>query len=604
MLADQSNKLRSTERGSQDSLSLLSVDMAAEGCTMERLVEEVVGRNVGLVSIVNTGLNAGVTRRETGWPQHGHIRHDSVCGGLVLHYHHTLRVQELQNLSSSQFPGVWVSVAGSPVLGETKERITVIGIFSCAEVTGLESHLSDCMDRVREKLGAEVEVVVGGNQSLEQTPTSPKSLESMVWMCPGPGQFLLHSPTLHLRPELVTDLGRGAVLGSLRPTGCSVCSVGFRSETELLEHRMTSEHKRKLILQLFQQQKPSLTKSPHSLGLEVSLVGEEAGVVQRVEGLVEVEAEPGQERQFQLQLRNVREAEEVGGSLLPGIVVQQVAVPRGGGVVRLSDEHGVTGQDTKIRIRYSKRYKINVTCSSQYVGQHKVSIVIIFYHDSFSEPMPTADNPDAKQVSMMVVDVAVKVQTTELVAMLPLEPYTPRPRTIEYWRARETVKGHIPPTVFTEESDFLVTRLPLGNYPLNELRSKLIGARFQGSADTVEEQKHLDKARKLLETELDAKNYSEKFQLLLHCEQWTEERDMRYFDMSGVEMKLERSTGLVVLCVPGLQEQRPSVLRGDKLYIRETDGGRLVEYEAFVHQVLYCAVLVCVCEVLCVLVCV
>ena len=59
----------------------------------------------------------------------------------------------------------------------------------------------------------------------------------------------------------------------------------------------------------------------------------------------------------------------------------------------------------------------------------------------------------------------------------------------------------------------------------------------------------------------------------------------RHFDMSGVDLKLEASSGLVVLEVPGLQEGRPSLLKGDKMYLREAASNKMVEYEAFVHQV-------------------
>jgi hypothetical protein len=77
----------------------------------------------------------------------------------------------------------------------------------------------------------------------------------------------------------------------------------------------------------------------------------------------------------------------------------------------------------------------------------------------------------------------------------------------------------------------------------------------------------------------------ERFQLMLHCEQFQEQRDVRHFDMAGVELRLEPSSGLLVLEVAGLQEGRPRVLRGDKLYLREASSNRMVEYEAFVHQV-------------------
>ena len=146
----------------------------------------------------------------------------------------------------------------------------------------------------------------------------------------------------------------------------------------------------------------------------------------------------------------------------------QIAVPSGGvGVVELEDEHGVTtDEETMIRISHNKRYKIQVTACSQDVGERRIPIVIVFYHDTYSELAPVAEGAEEeKLVSLMAVEAVVRVHTPELEAMLPLQPYVARERRVEYWRARETVKGHTPAQVFQEEADYLVTKLPWGTTP-------------------------------------------------------------------------------------------------------------------------------------------
>ena len=45
--------------------------------------------------------------------------------------------------------------------------------------------------------------------------------------------------------------------------------------------------------------------------------------------------------------------------------------------------------------------------------------------------------------------------------------------------------------------------------------------------DTVEEQAQLAKCLALLQGPLEPENYAERFQLLLHMEQWQEQRDIR-----------------------------------------------------------------------------
>jgi hypothetical protein len=309
-------------RGPQDALSLLSVDLGT--CSLASLVQEVAARQPGLVAIVNTGLNSGVTRRGSAWPQFSQVRQDSVCGGLLVHWHHKLRVEEVVSLASPDFPGVWLTVGGSPLVGGGRDRVTVVGIVSCSqEVTGLEEHLASCVTKVRERFGQEVEVVVGGNRVLDRGAAGPV-LQQLTWSSPGERQFLLHSPSLPLVPEGVAGLGRGALLCSLRPTGCTVCSLGFHSEQELVKHRLTPEHRRAMVLASFGGKLSSLTQSPHSLGLEVTLHQEGVeGVSQEEGGLLTVITQPGLQRRFQLQLRNLREAPPIDGQK-QGIVITQV----------------------------------------------------------------------------------------------------------------------------------------------------------------------------------------------------------------------------------------------------------------------------------------
>ena len=112
-------------------------------------------------------------------------------------------------------------------------------------------------------------------------------------------------------------------------------------------------------------------------------------------------------------------------------------------MVELSDEHGITGDQevevTRIRIKFSKRYKVSVRCQSNDVGELKVPVVVVFYHDALSEEVVGEEDEIGMMTSIMVVELLVRTQTPELVAMLPTEPFIPRPRTIEVWRSRETV---------------------------------------------------------------------------------------------------------------------------------------------------------------------
>lgn len=102
--------------------------------------------------------------------------------------------------------------------------------------------------------------------------------------------------------------------------------------------------------------------------------------------------------------------------------------------------------------------------------------------------------------------------------------------------------------------------------------------------------KDVAKIQSQLKTELSWRNYEEKLRLLLHLEELQMEQDIRHYDLESVPMILdpkERNPQLLILEVPGVAENRPSVLRGDHLYaIPTSDQGQdAITYKGFVHRV-------------------
>ena len=80
------------------------------------------------------------------------------------------------------------------------------------------------------------------------------------------------------------------------------------------------------------------------------------------------------------------------------------------------------------------------------------------------------------------------------------------------------VKALLPPQVQLQDQDYLVVKLPLGNYKLGEAKKKLIAGRLQGGADTMEEEQQLNKIKELVNQPLTGENYADRWQFLLHCE--------------------------------------------------------------------------------------
>ena len=94
-----------------------------------------------------------------------------------------------------------------------------------------------------------------------------------------------------------------------------------------------------------------------------------------------------------------------------------------GGVVALSDEHGITGDQEveaiRLRIKFGKRYKLSVRCQSNHVGELKVPVFVVFYHDALSDNVEDEDkdedeeDPMPKIRSIMVVELLLRTQTSK-----------------------------------------------------------------------------------------------------------------------------------------------------------------------------------------------
>uniref|UniRef100_A0AAY4B6J4 RNA helicase n=1 Tax=Denticeps clupeoides TaxID=299321 RepID=A0AAY4B6J4_9TELE len=95
--------------------------------------------------------------------------------------------------------------------------------------------------------------------------------------------------------------------------------------------------------------------------------------------------------------------------------------------------------------------------------------------------------------------------------------------------------------------------------------------------------------RSLLESPLTFQNYTERFQLLLHLEEVQMHVDIKRYDMEDVPMERDpRNKRFLLLHVPGVAENRPSVLRGDHIWVtkwKERHLNPVPKYKGFVHRV-------------------
>ncbi|NXP23788.1 SDE3 helicase, partial [Scytalopus superciliaris] len=234
-----------------------------------------------------------------------------------------------------------------------------------------------------------------------------------------------------------------------------------------------------------------------------------------------------------------------------------------------TDEQGVT-QGQSLLLHPGDTYPIQVRCLTTCNGHFSTVVVFEF----IKEP----DEPFS--ISRYVAAIAESQLAKDLGPSAPFQPYQAslqRPVTVI------TEDGIPPDSSFKNE---LERELPLGTYqyPKNLKDTILLGPNTNASSAWTA-------MCSLLKAPLQADNYHQKFQLLLYLEEIQMEVDIRRYDMQDVTMVQDR--GLLVLDVhlaqvPGVAENRPSVLRGDHLFAHlssERGHSPLVQYKGYVHSV-------------------
>jgi helicase MOV-10 len=162
----------------------------------------------------------------------------------------------------------------------------------------------------------------------------------------------------------------------------------------------------------------------------------------------------------------------------------------------------------------------------------------------------------------------------------------------------EIIEG-LPPDDRSSEVDRLERSIELDKFVVpKSLRQALNHGLGSDNAGVDHSDKNI---RDLVSCELNALNHREKFQLLLYVEEVQMEVDIRKYDLADVVMcEYRDNRRLLTLNVPGLAENRPSVLRGDHLFVcrskkkkkQKDEEGEMAdtkqercEFKGYVHQV-------------------
>ncbi|CAJ1050280.1 putative helicase mov-10-B.1 isoform X2 [Xyrichtys novacula] len=194
--------------------------------------------------------------------------------------------------------------------------------------------------------------------------------------------------------------------------------------------------------------------------------------------------------------------------------------------------------------------------------------------------------PDLQEPFCIVREMEALAKTPLAVDLGPVAPYKPF-QMVTYKPVDTVVVEGVPPDISFVHP--LKMKVKLGDYKYPFYLKELAKQRMEDSEflSPAARQK-LSPVRDLLNSSLTMKIYSQRFHLLLHLEEIQMEVDIRKYDLKNQTMTQDpRDKKLLILRVPGVAENRPSVLRGDALRVSKSEDTvePITQYCGYVHRV-------------------
>ncbi|XP_037629483.1 putative helicase mov-10-B.2 [Sebastes umbrosus] len=234
----------------------------------------------------------------------------------------------------------------------------------------------------------------------------------------------------------------------------------------------------------------------------------------------------------------------------------------------LSDERNVT-KTNPLCLEPGDSYEIQVHFRCSFVGFYPATLAFEFKPDL--QPSSTAFH--------IVRYIEARCITELGLELAPVAPY--KPRSLPAWTPEADCRIEDGQRPEGQSVLHLKSVTELKPYRMPQYMTQLIQSLKLST---------YDKRRDVLDCPLSWENYSEKFQLLLYLEELQMEVDIKRYNIPNSEkehavmIRDPYNKKLLILEVPGVSENRPSVLRGDALLVRPA-GEKGVKYRGYVHSV-------------------
>ncbi|XP_060724073.1 putative helicase mov-10-B.1 [Tachysurus vachellii] len=223
-------------------------------------------------------------------------------------------------------------------------------------------------------------------------------------------------------------------------------------------------------------------------------------------------------------------------------------------------------------------YAVEVKYQARHYGYFPATMYFEFCHES--------ESSDPPKPFCIVREIQAVVHTQLGTELGPTSQYRAKQKGQKRPKERVVEEG-VPPESSMKHPLKQVVKLP--DYKYSAYLKNLVqhwDADIEKLSPTARQQ--LLRVRGVLESPLSIKQYAEYFHLLLHLEEIQMEEDIQKYDLYDQTLKRDKTNkSLLVLQVPGVAENRPSVLRGDNLnvYLSKEKNQPITIYKGYVHRV-------------------
>uniref|UniRef100_A0A673H546 RNA helicase n=1 Tax=Sinocyclocheilus rhinocerous TaxID=307959 RepID=A0A673H546_9TELE len=241
----------------------------------------------------------------------------------------------------------------------------------------------------------------------------------------------------------------------------------------------------------------------------------------------------------------------------------------------LEDSRRVT-RNNPLCLEPREKYEVTVRFKSSHVGVYSATLAFEFKQNTQPTTRP-----------FHIVRFIEVEYRTKLAALLgPTEPFKPLRLNISEPENCKVDEG-VPPEGYVQ--NFLENVLPLGQYTPPPHIPELAKLLKDGCSSRILRGKFQElQLVSLLQSPLGFHNYAERFDLLLYLEECQMHVDIKRYNKDQVTLFKDYDKRLMVLNLPGVSENRPSVLRGDHLLLTKSEEVQLstvTKYKGYVHKV-------------------